>query len=462
MAAPDLTDLLAPGSPVLKLADAFNERGHELYLVGGVVRDTILGRRDRSPDLDLSTDAPPETTKAIVAPAAEALWLQGVEFGTVGAELDGVRVEITTFRTERYEPASRHPEVTFATDVETDLSRRDFTINAMAVRLPDRSPIDPFGGAKDLSARLIRTPLDPADSFGDDPLRMLRAFRFASQLKFRVEEKTLAAVADMAAQIDTVSAERIRDEIVKLLIGRAPADALKLAESTGLTERFLPELSALKLEQDPVHKHKDVFSHTLAVMERTDPLPELRLAALLHDIGKPRTRRIGPEGVSFHHHEIVGADMARARMRALRFDNDTIATVTELIRLHHRFHTYRLGWSDSAVRRYVRDAGPLLGTLNALVRADCTTRDPVKARRLGERMNELEARITELAAREELSRIRPDLDGKEVMARLGIPPGPLVGKALDMLLEVRLDEGPLSKEEAYARLDDWAREQGLE
>lgn len=461
MAAPDLTDLLAPGSAVLDLAQRFNARGHELYLVGGVVRDTILGRPDRSPDLDFSTDAPPEATKEIVAPVADALWLQGIEFGTVGAELDGVRMEITTFRTERYEPESRHPDVSFATDVETDLSRRDFTINAMAIRLPDTVPIDPFDGVKDLSARLIRTPLDPAVSFGDDPLRMLRAFRFASQLDFRVEDGTLAAIADMAAQIDTVSAERIRDEFVKLLLGRWPARPLELAESVGLTERFLPELSALKLEQDPVHKHKDVFHHTLAVMERTDPLPELRLAALLHDIGKPRTRRIAPEGVSFHHHEIVGADMARARLRALRFDNDTVARVTEMIRLHHRFHTYRLGWSDSAVRRYVRDAGPLLGTLNGLVRADCTTRDPVKARLLAQRMDELEARITELAASEELSRIRPDLDGEEVMAHLGIPPGPLVGAALDMLLEVRLDEGPLSKEEAYARLDEWAAQKGI-
>ncbi len=461
MATPDLTDLLAPGSAVLDLAARFNASGHELYLVGGVVRDTILGRRDRSPDLDFATDATPDTTKDIVAPVAGSLWLQGIEFGTVGAELDGVRMEITTFRTERYQPASRHPDVSFASDVETDLSRRDFTINAMAIRLPDTVPIDPFDGVKDLSARLIRTPLDPAVSFGDDPLRMLRAFRFASQLKFRVEEKTLAAISDMAEQIDTVSAERIRDEFVKLLLGRAPAEALKLAEPTGLTERFLPELSALKLEQDPVHKHKDVFSHTLAVMERTDPIPELRLAALLHDIGKPRTRRIGPDGVSFHHHEIVGADMARKRLRELRFDNETVATVAELIRLHHRFHTYRLGWSDSAVRRYVRDAGPLLGTLNGLVRADCTTRDTVKARRLAKRMDELEARITELAAREELSKIRPDLDGNEVMEHLGIPPGPLVGAALEMLMEVRLDEGPLSKEEAYARLDDWAKAQGI-
>ncbi|MDQ3964293.1 MAG: HD domain-containing protein, partial [Actinomycetota bacterium] len=344
MATPDLTDLLAPGSAVLDLAARFNASGHELYLVGGVVRDTILGRRDRSPDLDFATDATPDTTKDIVAPVAGSLWLQGIEFGTVGAELDGVRMEITTFRTERYQPASRHPDVSFASDVETDLSRRDFTINAMAIRLPDTVPIDPFDGVKDLSARLIRTPLDPAVSFGDDPLRMLRAFRFASQLKFRVEEKTLAAISDMAEQIDTVSAERIRDEFVKLLLGRAPAEALKLAEPTGLTERFLPELSALKLEQDPVHKHKDVFSHTLAVMERTDPIPELRLAALLHDIGKPRTRRIGPDGVSFHHREIVGADMARKRLRELRFDNETVATVAELIRLHHRFHTYRLGW----------------------------------------------------------------------------------------------------------------------
>jgi len=457
MATGDLNYLLAAESPVVGLAEAFRAKGHELYLVGGVVRDAFLGRRHETPDLDLATDAPPERVKEIVGPVASALWLQGVEFGTVGAEIDDVRIEITTFRTERYQPASRHPEVTFAADVKTDLSRRDFTINAIAVSLPERAPIDPFGGVADIKARVIRTPVDPADSFSDDPLRMLRAFRFASQLDFKIEKETLDAIASMNDQIETVSAERIRDEFVKLLVGAAPGRALELAENSGLTEHFLPELSALKLEQDPVHKHKDVFHHTLAVMERTDPIPELRLAALLHDIGKPKTRRIDKrEGVTFHHHEVVGADMAAARLRALRFDNHTVDDVSELIRLHHRFHTYRLGWSDSAVRRYVRDAGPLLGTLNALVRADCTTRNRDKARRLGERMDELEERITELAAREELDRIRPDLDGREVMAHLGIEPGPLVGEALDFLLELRLEEGPLGKDEAYERLDQWA------
>ena len=457
MVSAGLNYLLAADSPVVGLAGAFRAKGHELYLVGGVVRDAFLGRRHETPDLDLATDAPPERVKEIVGPVASALWLQGVEFGTVGAEIDDVRIEITTFRTERYQPASRHPEVTFAADVKTDLSRRDFTINAIAVSLPERAPIDPFGGVADIKARVIRTPVDPADSFSDDPLRMLRAFRFASQLDFKIEKETLDAIASMNDQIETVSAERIRDEFVKLLVGAAPGRALELAENSGLTEHFLPELSALKLEQDPVHKHKDVFHHTLAVMERTDPIPELRLAALLHDIGKPKTRRIDKrEGVTFHHHEVVGADMAAARLRALRFDNHTVDDVSELIRLHHRFHTYRLGWSDSAVRRYVRDAGPLLGTLNALVRADCTTRNRDKARRLGERMDELEERITELAAREELDRIRPDLDGREVMAHLGIEPGPLVGEALDFLLELRLEEGPLGKDEAYERLDQWA------
>jgi poly(A) polymerase len=461
MGSPDLTDLLADDSPVVGLAEAFRGRDHELYLVGGVVRDAFIGRSHETPDLDLSTDAAPEVVKEIVQPFAAAMWLQGIEFGTVGAEIEGVRVEITTFRTERYQPSSRHPEVTFAADVKTDLSRRDFTINAIAVRLPDRAPIDPFGGVTDIKARLIRTPVDPEDSFEDDPLRMLRAFRFASQLDFKIDAATLAAIERMNDQIKTVSAERIRDELVKLLIGKAPARALELADSSGITQHFLPELSSLKLEQDPVHKHKDVFHHTLAVMERTDPIVDLRLAALLHDIGKPKTRRIDKEGVSFHHHEIVGADMAAARLRALRFDNHTVDRVSEIIRLHHRFHTYRLGWSDSAVRRYVRDAGPLLGDLNALVRADCTTRDRDKARRLGTRLDELETRITELAATEELSRIRPDLDGNEVMTHLGLQPGPAVGQALDFLLELRLEEGPLGKDEAYRRLDEWARGQGI-
>jgi poly(A) polymerase len=455
-----LTELLAPGSPVMDLAEHFEKASHELYLVGGPVRDAWLGRPHA--DLDFATDATPDETLAIVKPLAANLWLQGREFGTVGAEMAGVHVEITTFRTERYQPSSRHPEVTFASDVETDLSRRDFTVNAMAIQLPGMKAVDPFGGRDDLAARLLRTPVDPDDSFSDDPLRMLRAFRFASQLDFRIAPEVLDSIGRLREQLATVSAERIRDELSKLLVGIAPGRALELADETGLTDLFLPELGSLKLEQDPVHRHKDVFHHTLAVVERTRPVLVLRLAALLHDIGKPKTRRIGPGGVSFHHHEVVGAEMAERRLRALRYPNEIVDQVRALIFLHHRFHTYRLGWTDSAVRRYVRDAGPLLGTLNALVRADCTTRDAAKARRLAARMDELEARISELAAREELERIRPDLDGFQVMKYLGIPAGPLVGKALAHLLEIRLDEGPLSQDEAFERLDAWARSQGID
>jgi poly(A) polymerase len=455
-----LSGLLEPTSPVSRLSISFQDSGKELYLVGGPVRDTFLGRRPE--DLDFATNARPEETLRIVHPVASSTWLQGLEFGTVGAEIDGVRMEITTFRTERYQRDSRHPDVTFADDITTDLSRRDFTINAMAVRLPDPSPVDPFGGREDLRKRRLRTPLTPQESFSDDPLRMLRAFRFASQLNFKIVRDALEAIAELAGEISTVSSERIRDELSKLLVGDAPARALELADSTGLTPYFLPELGDLKVEQDPVHRHKDVFHHTLAVVERTDPILELRLAALLHDIGKPRTRRIGPDGVSFHHHEVVGAKMASERLRALRYPNEVVDTVSELIYLHHRFHTYRLGWTDSAVRRYVRDAGPLLDRLNLLVRADCTTRNPARARRLAERMDELEDRIAELAGEEELARIRPELDGGQVMAYLGVEPGPIVGKALDHLLEIRLEEGLLGSAEIYKRLDEWAREQGLE
>ena len=450
----DLAQLLEDGSPVIKLADAFRAAGHELYLVGGTVRDAWLKRAHD--DLDFATDATPDETKKIVKPLASSVWLQGEVFGTVGAEISGLRMEITTFRTEKYQPASRHPEVSFATDIETDLSRRDFTINAMAVRLPEKSAVDPFGGVKDLSARLIRTPLDPHVSFTDDPLRMLRAFRFASQLDVTIDESVLHAVEELRDEIKTVSFERIRDELSKLLLGKSPGRALELAEDVGLTQHFLPELSSLKLEQDPVQKHKDVFHHTLAVVERTDPVLELRLAALLHDIGKPKTRRIDPqEGVSFHHHEVVGADMAAERLRTLRFPNEVVHSVSEVIRLHHRFHTYRLGWSDSAVRRYVRDAGPLLPTLNAMVRADCTTRNQAKAKELAGRMDELEARIAELAAKEELDKIRPELDGRQVMELLGVPPGPLVGEAMGFLLELRLEEGLLGEDEVSRRLDEW-------
>ena len=454
----DLAQLLDESSPVIGLAEAFRAAGHELYLVGGSVRDAWLKRAHE--DLDFATDAAPEETKKIVRPLASSIWLQGEAFGTVGAEISGLHMEITTFRTEKYQPASRHPEVSFASDIETDLSRRDFTINAMAVRLPEKQAVDPFDGVKDLSAKLIKTPLDPIVSFTDDPLRMLRAFRFASQLDLKIDDSVLGAVAELRDEIKTVSSERIRDELSKLVTGKAPARALELAEGVGLTQYFLPELSNLKLEQDPVQKHKDVFHHTLAVMERTDPVLELRLAALLHDIGKPKTRRIDPkEGVSFHHHEVVGADMAADRLRALRFSNEVVHAVSEVIRLHHRFHTYRLGWSDSAVRRYVRDAGPLLPVLNAMVRADCTTRNQAKAKELARRMDELEARIGELAMKEELDKLRPELDGKQVMDQLDIPPGPLVGNAMAFLLEVRLDEGLLGEEEASRRLAEWWKQQ---
>jgi poly(A) polymerase len=426
--------------------------------VGGSVRDAWLRRAHD--DLDFATDATPEETKALVRGLAASVWLQGEAFGTIGAEVGGLRMEITTFRTESYEPASRHPDVSFASDIQTDLSRRDFTINAMALRLPEKEAVDPFAGVKDLGAKLIRTPLDPIVSFTDDPLRMLRAFRFASQLDFKIDTSTLRAITELRDEIKTVSAERIRDELSKLVTGAAPARALELADESGLTQHFLPELSSLKLEQDPVHRHKDVFHHTLAVVERTDPELEVRLAALLHDIGKPKTRKIDSDGVSFHHHEVVGADMAAERLRALRFKNEIVHSVSEIIRLHHRFHTYRLGWSDSAVRRYVRDSGPLMPRLNALVRADCTTRNAAKAKELAARMDELEERIRELAAREELDRIRPDLDGRQVMDHLAVPPGPVVGEALAFLLELRLEEGPLGADEAFRRLDAWAAERG--
>lgn len=446
---------------MLRLSDRFREQGHALYLVGGTVRDAFLGRE--SVDRDFATDASPEQTLAIVKPEAESVWLQGFNFGTVGAEIGGIRMEITTFRTERYEADSRHPEVSFTTDITTDLSRRDFTINAMAVRLPEKEAIDPFGGLDDLREKVLRTPIAPDISFADDPLRMLRAFRFASQLEFAIAPEVLGSIARSRELLRTISAERIRDELARLVMGKAPAVALELADETGITDLFLPELSALKLEQDPVHKHKDVFQHTLAVLERAEPILEVRLAALLHDIGKPKTRRIDPEGgVSFHHHEMVGADMAAARLKALRFPNEVVHSVENIIRLHHRFHTYRLGWSDSAVRRYVRDAGPLLEKLNLLVRADCTTRNAIKAKRLAGRMDELEDRIGELAQQEEIHKMRPDLDGEQIVAYLGIPPSRAIGEARQFLLDARVEDGPLGEEEAYSRLDAWARERGIE
>lgn len=445
---------------MMELARRFVADGYEIYLVGGPVRDSFLKRRHF--DLDLATSAEPKDTIRLIEPVAEHVWLQGIEFGTVGAIIAGVHVEITTFRTEKYQPSSRHPEVTFAADIETDLARRDFTVNAMAVRLPDRSPVDPHGGLQDLRKKILRTPMDPHDSFGDDPLRMLRAFRFSSQLGFKIDRPALDAIAEMKEELKTISAERIRDELSKLITGGSPASALRVADSTGITDLFLPELTSLKLEQDPVHRHKDVFQHTLAVVERTDPILELRLGALLHDIGKPRTRRITEEGVTFHHHEVEGAKMAAKRLKELRYPNAVIDTVREIIYLHHRFHGYGDDlWTDSAVRRYVRDAGENLGLLNALVRADCTTRNERRARELATRMNDFEERIAELAQREELGKIRPDLNGDQVMEHLGLSPGPVVGEAMDFLLEIRLEEGSIGEEEAYRRLDSWAAEKGL-
>jgi poly(A) polymerase len=457
-----LAELLDDDSPAVRLAREFQKAGHELYLVGGAVRDAFLKRRRKEGlEFDFATDAVPEETLKLVEPWADSIWLQGQEFGTVGAAVGGILMEITTFRTERYQPSSRHPEVKFAADIETDLSRRDFTINAIAVNLVTRQAIDPFNGLGDLKQRLIRTPADPKDSFTDDPLRMLRAFRFASELEFRIDRSALDTIAELRHLITSVSADRIRVEFSRLLVGAAPGMALQLADSTGLTELFLPELGELKLEQDPVHKHKDVFLHTLAVVERTPDDLVLRLAALLHDIGKPKTRKIGPEGVSFHHHEVEGARMAEHRLRELRYPNEIVTAVRDIIFLHHRFHTYRLGWTDSAVRRYVRDAGAHLEKVNRLVRADCTTRNPAKAKELSDRMDELEARIRELRGREELERLRPELDGVQVMAYLGVEGGPIVGEALDHLMEARLEEGLIGTDEAFNRLDEWARSRGI-
>jgi poly(A) polymerase len=449
------------------LGRCFQEAGHELYLVGGTVRDALLGRS--STDADFTTDARPERIQEILERwKPVALWTQGVRFGTVGARKHGVLVEVTTFRSDVYRPESRKPEVTFGRTIADDLARRDFTINAMAVRLPDGAFVDPFGGLEDLSSRRLRTPSTPESSFDDDPLRMLRAARFVAQLDCEPTPETVAAMIDRADRLEIVSRERIRDEFEKLLRAPAPAPGLWLAISTGLADRFLPELPALAVEQDPVHRHKDVLRHSIAVLERAIALEDgppdvtLRLAALLHDIGKPRTRQIGPDGVSFHMHELVGARMAAKRLKELRFPNHQVDDVAELIRLHMRFHGYGDEWNDSAVRRYVHAAGPLLERLNRLVRSDCTTRNPVKARRLAASMDHLEDRIRRLADAEALERrLKPAIDGHEIMRLLGIPPGPLVGRAVEHLRECRLERGPMDAEETRAELLRWAKAEGI-
>jgi poly(A) polymerase len=438
------------------LAERFAAAGFTLYLVGGIVRDLLLGRELAGHlDFDLTTDARPEDTKRIVAGWADAVWTQGERFGTIGLKRGERAFEITTHRAEAYLPDSRKPEVVFADRIEADLSRRDFTVNAMAIDLEGLQLVDPFDGTSDLAAGRLRTPLPPEESFGDDPLRMLRAARFIAGYGLKPDPELVAAATSMADRLSIVSAERIRDELDKLLVVADPSDGLWFVVDTGLADHFLPELPQMRVEQDPIHRHKDVLAHTVAVVAKTRPRRIVRLSALLHDVGKPRTREFGPKGVSFHHHEVVGARMARERMKALRYPKDDIEAVSRLVFLHLRFHTYAMGWTDSAVRRFVRDAGPLLDDLIELTRCDCTTRNARRAATLAKRMDDLEARIAVLSEEEELASLRPDLDGAQVMAHLGIEPGRDVGEALAFLLEARIDEGPLGEEEAYRRLDAW-------
>lgn len=451
--------------PVLAdLGALFEAAGHELALVGGPVRDALLGRAVN--DLDLTTSARPDDVERIVAGWADAVWDVGREFGTLGLRKGGDQIEITTYRADAYDVSSRKPQVAFGDRLEGDLSRRDFTVNALAVRLPSAEFVDEFGGLADLAAGLLRTPVTPEQSFSDDPLRMMRAARFASQLGFEADESTVSAMTAMADRIEIVSAERVRDELVKLVCGGDPVTGLRLLVDTGLAEHVLPELPALRLTADEHHRHKDVYEHSLTVLEqaielehRLDQRPDfvVRFAALVHDIGKPRTRRFVDDGtVTFHHHDVVGAKMTRKRMKALRFSNDQIDQVSLLVELHLRFHGYGSGeWTDAAVRRYVRDAGDQLERLHILTRADCTTRNRRKAQRLQRTYDDLERRIEVLAAQEELDAIRPDLDGNQIMQILGIGPGREIGEAYRFLLDLRMDRGPLGEDLAAEALRAW-------
>ncbi len=462
---------LGPVLPLLTTLGArFAAGGHELALVGGPIRDAFLGRT--SPDLDFATSARPEDTEAILEEWADTTWAIGREFGTIGAQKGATTIEVTTYRADAYDGVTRKPVVAFGDSLHDDLHRRDFTINAMALRLPSLEFVDPCDGLTDLAARKLRTPSAPEVSFGDDPLRMMRAARFAAQLRFTIVADAAEALQAMAGTIAIVSAERVREELSKLLLSGAPRLGLAVLVEGGLADHVLPELPALQLEIDEHHRHKDVYEHSLTVLEQaidlegppggspsTVPGPDLvlRLAALLHDIGKPATRRFEPGGgVSFHHHEMVGAKLARARLRALRYDKETVKAVSRLIELHLRFHGYGDGaWTDSAVRRYVTDAGPLLPRLHRLTRADCTTRNVGKARRLAATYDELERRVDALLAAEELGKVRPELDGNQIAEILGIAPGPALGRAYRYLLSVRLDEGPIGPEAAADRLRAW-------
>jgi poly(A) polymerase len=460
-----LGDLAA--SPVVStLAAAFADAGHDLAVVGGPVRDALLGRETH--DLDFTTDARPDDILRIVTPVSSAQWDIGRAFGTIGARVRGEQVEITTYRADSYDGETRKPTVEFGDSLEADLTRRDFTVNAMALRVPDVRLVDPTSGVEDLIAGVLRTPIDPYVSFGDDPLRMMRAARFSSQLGFEVDEGTVAAITALRESLSIVSPERIQAELSRLLQTDDPVRGIRVLVDTGLGEQFLPEVSALRLEVDEHHHHKDVYEHSLTVLAQaiehersrfpgTPPDVPLRLAALLHDIGKPRTRKLEPGGaVSFHHHDIVGARMARKRLQALRYDGDTTAAVSRLIELHLRFFGYSEGaWTDSAVRRYVRDAGDQLDRLHILTRADVTTRNRRKATRLARAYDDIEERIAVLREQEEIDAIRPEIDGNRIQEILGIPPGPAIGKAYRFLLDLRLDEGVLGEEEAERRLRAW-------
>lgn len=451
-----IATLADPSSPTFELALLFQENGFEFYVVGGSVRDVILG--EDAYDIDICTNARPKDIVAILEGVAGDLWRQGEAFGTIGARYKNQEFEITTYRQEVYSDGSRKPEVTFGDSLQTDLSRRDFTINAMAFSLPQAKLIDPYNGLDDLINRRLRTPLSPEISFSDDPLRMMRAARFIARLSCIPDKELVDAVIQMRERLSIVSAERIRDELCKLLVVPDPSAGLYFLSETKLSDEFFPELNAMSLEQDPIHNHKDVLVHTIAVVANTRAQLRVRLAALMHDIGKPATRDIGEHGVSFHHHEVVGAKMTRKRMKALAFSKEMISEVSQLVFLHLRIHTYAMGWTDSAVRRYVRDAGDLLDDLNHLQRCDCTTRNPKRAKMLQDRMDSLEQRIIELGKKEELKKIRPHLDGKQVMEYLNIKPGRQVGQALDFLLEHRLENGPIEETQAYKLLDEWAKE----
>ena len=450
------------------LAAQFKAAGFRLALVGGPVRDSLLGRLGN--DLDFTTNARPEDTKKILKKWATDVWDVGIKFGTIGAKKDNVTYEITTYRADSYESDSRKPEVNFGDSIEGDLFRRDFTVNAMAIELTTQTPefIDPHNGITDLLKKVLRTPGTPELSFSDDPLRMLRAARFAAQLNFTISDDVMSAMKEMADRLSIISAERIRDEFIKIVMSDNPRLGITILVDTGLCEKFLPEIPKLRLEIDEHHHHKDVYEHTLTVVEQSIALEErlggpnlvARLAALMHDVGKPKTRALIPGGgVSFHHHEVVGSRMTKERLKKLRFDHDVVEDVSQLVFLHLRFHGYGDGaWTDSAVRRYVRDAGELLTHLHVLTRADCTTRNKKKAENLATHYNGLEERITQLMEQEELLKIRPDLDGHAIMKLLGIPAGPTIGKAYDYLLELRLELGPLGEERAEAELRKWWEE----